>query len=459
MREMTMQTWITDELSTVELGDDRLHKRYALLLERLQSSPNLSIPGASNGWSETQAAYRFFSNPKIDKDRILAPHVQSTQERMQQHPVVLCIEDTSFVNHAGQRETPGLGPHTSELEYGYFLHPLLAMTPEKLCLGTLHMHTWVRDGKFGKRHERAKKPIEEKESYRWIEGYRETCGFQRSMTQTSLVYVADRESDIYELFAESLTGEANWLIRAVRDRKTTESNRIREQLSETNSLGTITLSLSHRKKRKRRTAKLTIYTSRLNLLGVRRPKKGCLPNVAVTAILAVEENPRAGEEPIEWLLLTNIVVNSLEEAQEKLQWYSCRWQIEIFFYTLKSGCQIEKLQLETRERLEAAVALYMIIAWRILYIRTLNRMFPEQSCDVVFEKEEWQAIYLHAYNMAPPESPPNLQKIVSALAKLGGYLNRKHDSPPGAKVLWIGLQRARDLVAGFKMAKKLLLDT
>ena len=452
-----MDNWITEELSKADLGDKRLNQRCALLLERFESKPSLSIPGACKGWRETQAAYRFFNNPKVSKEVILAAHAKATQERMKSHPIVLCVEDTSFINHDGQRETPGLGPHTSELEYGYFLHPLLAITPEKLCLGTVHLHSWIRDGKFGKRKEHYKKPIEEKESYRWIEGCRETNRLQQSFDKTQLVYVADRESDIYELFTEGLSGQAHWLIRAVGNRHTAESIEIRDEVVKTLPLGKLSLKLTHRKKRKRREAMLVIYSKRVCLLGPKRRKKGLLPNVEVTVILAIEENPPEGEEPINWLLLTDMEVSSLKEAQEKLEWYSCRWQIEIFFNTLKSGCQIEKLQLAARERLESAVALYMIVAWRLLYIRTLNRLFPEMSCEAVFEKEEWQSIWLMSGDTALPKEPPPLQKIIIRLAMSGGYLNRKHDAPPGVKVLWIGMQQLQSFIAGFNVAKKLFV--
>lgn len=446
-------SWIMDELASVDLGDQRLNKRYATLLERLESKASLSIPGACKGWAETQAAYRFFSNPKVSKADVLLPHTKATQERMKSHPVVLCIEDTSFINHGGQKETPGLGPHTCALEHGYFLHPLLAITPEKLCLGTLHLHTWIRDEKFGKRYGRITKPIEEKESYRWIEGYRETSRLQQTLDNTQLIYLADRESDIYELFSEGLTGHAHWLIRAVRDRKTTESNKIRDELARTKALGNLALKLTHRKKRKRREATVSIYVAPLTLLGPRRPKSVKLPQVPVTAILAIEENPPKGEEPIEWLLLTDMAIASFEEAREKLNWYSCRWQIEIFFNTLKSGCQIEKLQLETRGRLENAVALYMVIAWRLLYVRTLSRLFPEVNCEIIFEKEEWQAICLMSGKSTLAKKPPSLQDITIQLAMSGGYLNRKQDSPPGVKTLWIGMQRLQDFITGFNAAR------
>lgn len=452
-----MESWITEELLQADFGDERLNHRCGLLLDRLQSKPSMSIPGACHGWAETQAAYRFLSNKKVSKETILAPHVHATLDRVKMHPVVLCIEDTSFINHDGQKETKNLGPHTSLLEHGYFIHPLLAMTPEKLCLGTLRLHSWIRDAGFGKRKEHAKKPIEEKESQRWINGYRETCRLQENLDETQLVYIADRESDIYELFAEGLTGQANWLIRAVRNRKTTNSNKMREQLLATQPLGQLHLKLAHRKKRKRRAAILTLYSSPLELLGPKRYQQDKpLPNVSVTAILAIEENPPEGEEALDWLLLTNLTASTFKEAEEKMSWYACRWQIEIFFNTLKSGCQIEKLQLETRERLENAVVLYMIIAWRLLYIRTLNRLFPKESSEIAFEKEEWQGICLMSGDTVLPKKPPPLQELMIKLAMSGGYLNRKHDSPPGVKVLWIGMQRLRDFIAGLNAAKRLM---
>ena len=451
-------SWITNELCNVNFGDERLEQRCSILLERLSAKPTLSIPGACKGWAETQAAYRFFSNKKVTRDNILSPHYESTKERMREHPIVLCIEDTSFINHDGQRETTGLGPHTSEAEHGYFFHPQIAVTPEQLCLGALRMHTWIRDGEFGKRKNHHTKPIEEKESQRWIDGYWKTCELQKELKQTQLVYIADRECDIYELFSEGLNGEANWLIRAARDRKTTESSKIREQLLQQPVIGQIELALNSQKKRKRRNATLNVFVVQLTLQGPRRPKKGCLPNVNVSAILAVEKDTPDGEEPIEWLLLTNMDVNSFESAKEKLSWYACRWQIEIFFNILKSGCSIEKLQLETRNRLESALALYMIIAWRILYVKTLNRICPDAPCDIAFEDAEWQAIYLITQNKKPPTEPPPLKEIFKMLASLGGHLNRKKDAPPGPKVIWIGLQRVRDFVLALN-AQKIIAGT
>ena len=146
------------------------------------------------------------------------------------------------------------------------------------------------------------------------------------------------------------------------------------------------------------------------------------------------------------------------DIDSKLSWYACRWQVEIFFNILKSGCSIEKLQLETRNRLESALALYMIIAWRILYVKTVNRICPNAPCDIVFEDVEWQAIYLITQNKKPPIEPPPLREIFKMLASLGGHLKRKHDAPPGPKVIWIGLQRVRDFVLVLN-AQKIMAET
>lgn len=184
---------------------------------------------------------------------------------------------------------------------------------------------------------------------------------------------------------------------------------------------------------------------RLKLRPPYRPDKK-LRAVEVTAILAWEENPPDRVEPIEWLLLTNLAVVSAEEAQEKVQWYVCRWQIEIYFRILKSGCRVEELQLQERDRLEVALALYMIIAWRVLYLIMLGRTLPELSCEAVLAPEEWKAVYLVTQKKKPPSHPPVLQDVLVMIAKLGGFLARKADGLPGPKALWIGLQRTRDFV-------------
>ncbi len=176
--------------------------------------------------------------------------------------------------------------------------------------------------------------------------------------------------------------------------------------------------------------------------------------MTVTALLADEEQPPTGTEPVRWLLLTSLDINSPERAIEVLNYYLCRWEIELFFRVFKGGCQVEALQLESLERLEPALALYLIIAWRVLYLMRLGRQCPDMPCDAVFDEAEWRAVYLVTQQRQPPTQPPPLAEMVAMVASLGGHLGRKGDGPPGAKTIWIGLQRAQDFALALQTQQR-----
>jgi hypothetical protein len=446
--EEDSESWAAQEMSTANLGDGRLNRRVGMLLRRLAERPEGSIPSAFQGWGETQAAYRFFSNEKATAERVLEPHRDTTLRRAQQFPVVLCVQDTTELDYTSSPQVQGLGPLTYDCSLGLYIHPTLAITPERLCLGVLDLWTWVRDreGHGGKdRQHRLRRPLEEKESFRWVEGYRRVQDFQSTLPETRLVYMADRDSDLFELFVAAQTGEAAWLIRASQDRTLTDGRHLWEAVREAEVLGSFEFDLPSSSERAPRHVVQSLRAVRLKLKPpYRRGQK--LPEVEVTAILAREEKPARGTEPIEWLLLTNLPVSTAAEAQEKVQWYVCRWQIEVYFRILKSGCKVEQLQLQERDRLEVALALYMIVAWRVLYLIMLGRAVPEMSCETALAAEEWKAVYLVLQRKRPPRQPPSLGEILVMVARLGGYLARKGDGPPGPKALWIGLQRVRDFV-------------
>lgn len=434
-------------MATVALGDERLDKRAIQLLDRMIAQPSTSLPTACRGWAETQAAYRFFDHEKVTSENILAAHHTATTERMAHHRVVLCAQDTTELNYSGQNKIQGLGPLTLEAHRGLLLHPTLAITPDRLCLGVLAAHMWARrEDTYGKSKDRSGKAIEEKESYRWIEGYRQVSQLSHSLPQTQCVYMADREGDIYDLFVEcenQQTG-ADYLIRVCHDRAVLDDSRLSEQLTCAPTLGKITFDLPSSHTRKRKSVTQSIKAIRVNLQAPNR--KSQLPALDVTVVMAQELNPPKGEKPITWMLVTNLEVITLEQAMEKIRWYLCRWQIEIFFRILKSGCKVEKLQLERADRLRPAVAMYMIVAWRVLYLTMLGRECPQIPCDLVFDTDEWQAIYLVTTHQTPPRTPPGLNTIVHMVACFGGFLDRKGDGEPGPQTLWIGMQRARDFV-------------
>jgi hypothetical protein len=469
-----MQPWVEDELRTVDLPDKRLDKRLRVLLDRFSSKPTLSIPAACNGWAEAKAAYRFFDNEGVNPAKLLQPHYDATLERIRQQSVVLMPQDTTELELTRQQEKFG-GPLGDENHWGLHDHLALAMTPERLVLGVAHSYTWARDLEdFHKRKEARYKPIEEKESYRWVQGYRRACMIAAEVPQTKIISIADSEADIYELFVEAASIEgakAEWIVRACQDRsltaptaQTDETDEIARKLSEAvaagSILGTLVIEVSgrpaqshdgskRRQAKSARTTTVTVQACRVSLQAPWRPNKK-LPNLEVNAVLVREINPPAGEPPIEWLLLTSLSVATFSEACEVIHYYACRWEIEVFFRVLKSGCTVEKLQLETPERYGNCLAIYLIVAWRVLFLMRLGRECPDMPCEAVFTKEEWQAVY-QIVQGKPAAAMPSLGAMMIMIAELGGYLNRKHDGPPGPQTIWIGMQRARDFATAWSV--------
>lgn len=434
---------LTDEFADLDLGDARLNKRACALIETLGQRPDRSIPTACTTWKETKAAYRLLDSPKVSAQKILEPHYTRTRERMMEHPTVLCIQDTTELDYTGKDDIQGLGTLNYPDRRGLYLHPTLAVTPERLPLGLLDSWNWTR-------------PFEdaEKESIRWLEGYQRLCETQQYIWEqafdTRLVYLADREADLFEIYAEhrrqlDRQGQAaDWLIRARHDRTTDRGDTLWARVEATPELGRIEFDMPASDRRKGRRIVQGLRATRVTL---EAPRHGDpTAPVTVTAVLATEVDPPPGESPIAWLLLTHLEVTTQDQAEQMLSWYLCRWQIEIFFRILKSGCKIEELQLEKIERLEPAIMLYMLIAWRVLYFTMLGRECPELPCDLIFDDEEWRAVYIVAHRQQPPARPPTLNTMIRMVAGFGGFLNRKGDGMPGPQTIWIGLQRSKDFV-------------
>ncbi len=389
----------------------------------------------------------------MNAESVLEPHAQCTLERARAHPVVLAIQDTTELDFTGKNDIKGLGPLTYAAQRGMHLHPTFMVTPERVPLGVFDAWLWARDPQtFG--HSTAHLPIEDKESICWLEGYRRVSEVAHELPDTQLVYLADREADIYELFVESQGCAVELLVRAKHDRALRDGARLREQVHQAPALGTVSFELPRTAKRRARTVTQSLHATRVHLRAP-KGKAGLAPSVELTAVLAHELDPPAGQTPVQWLLLTTLPVETFEQAVEKLQWYLCRWEIELLFKVLKSGCEVEELQLEHIDRLEPAIAMYLIIAWRVLLLTMTGRRCPDLPCDVILETEEWHAIYMVSERAQPPDEPPPLDTIVRMLAGFGGFLNRKHDGHPGNKTVWIGLQRTRDFVlalAAYKAA-------
>ncbi len=224
--------WVLEEIAGADIGDERLNKRLGNLLETFANNPNKTIPAACNGWSETSAAYRFFDNEQVTSEKILLPHKEATIKRIRQEAVVLIIQDTSEIDYTHRDFIEGMGPLSYESQQGFYLHPSIAVTPERVCLGVVDGYMWARD-QLGKRFKHKDKPIEEKESYRWVESYRVSNEIAQQCPETLIVNVSDREGDIYELLMQSAQeNNARWLVRSTQNRQLVKDKMSRDPLAE-----------------------------------------------------------------------------------------------------------------------------------------------------------------------------------------------------------------------------------
>jgi len=451
---------IVDELKTIDLGDARLNGRAETLLSRFAEDPQASIPAACRGWTETDAAYKFFANPKVDEVKILRPHAKATLARCAREPVVLLVQDTTELDYTHENlSIEGMGVLDHRGRRGMLLHVNAAFTPEGCCLGVVDAEFLNRsEESIGKTRERAYWPIEDKESFRWLQGYRRACAIQRQLIVPRVISIADCEADIYEIFVEAeqassrCRGKADYIIRAKADRSLPEKDeeagpwcyqKLWATLEEGPERFRRTIDLSATPKRAARQATLAVRAGAVTLKPPYRQGR-TLPAVTVNAVLVQEVDPPKDAEPVEWLLVTSLSIESREEIEEAIDYYRGRWPIEPYFRILKSGCRVEELRLESIARLKPCVAMYLIVAWRVQFATMLGRECPNVPADVLFSDAEWRSVWHVVRKEPPPPSPPSLGEFLPILASLGGYLGRRHDPPPGPKALWIGIRRMTD---------------
>jgi hypothetical protein len=344
--------------------------------------------------------------------------------------------------------TTGLGPLGHSAHRGLHVHTTLAFTPERVPLGLLAQQVWARDPEaIGKRATRKQRAITEQESQKWLTSVDAVLAAHGACPQTRFVSVGDREADVYDLLARGRPPGVDLLIRAAWDRCVTQpEHSVWATVTACPVEATSTVQVPRRGAQPARTATLAIRWCPLTLCPPRHRTRERLPAVPLWAVQALEETPPAGTEPIEWLLLTPCAVHTIAEALMRVDWYACRWGVEVWHRILKSGCRIEARQLETAERLQRCLPLYSVIAWRIFYATMLSRAVPEAPCTAILELEEWQALscVIHRTPLPPPE-PPSLRQAVHWIAQLGGFLGRRGDGEPGATVVWKGFQHLTDL--------------
>jgi len=461
-----MGSWVEDEVSDCNLGDARLNRRLGAMLEALGERPGKSLPTAFQDWANTKAAYRFFANENVSEDKVLAGHFSATALRIQatRGPILILQDTTEFAFKRASPEKIGFtgtatGPKNrgewrkKYLVCGMLMHASLAITPDGLPLGLTATKFWSRDKFKGttalkRKINPTRVPIEQKESMRWLDNLRRST--ELSGAPERCVHIGDRESDIYELYCLAQELGTNFLVRSCVDRLAEDGKTtIAKVMADVQSSGIYEI-IFRDAQGVQRCATLAIrYASMTVRPPIAKQKK--YPHQTLQIVHAEEIDPPEGRDPVCWKLITNLAVESHEDAVHKLQWYARRWKIETFFKTLKTGCKIENMRLTTADRLANCIALCCVVAWRISWLAVLQRQSPTASPAVVFTDTELRLLE-QTMPSSRKSAPRDLKFFVTAVARLGGYLDRSQDAPPGTTVIWRGFERLKALAEGFEMA-------
>ena len=460
--------WIDKELAGSQFPDARLTRRFKLLIERLAEGIGETIPMACQDWANTKAAYRFLSNERVNEADILAGHFASTCDRFRatDGPVLVLHDTTEFVFQRDKPDFIGITSITSGRENkagrrtaitvcGILMHSSLVVTPDGLPLGMSAVKFWNRK-KFKGANALKKKvnptrvPIEEKESVRWLENLRQTNALLNQPDRC--VHIGDRESDIYELFCTAKEVGTHFLVRTCVDRLAGDGQHTVSDEMQTAELKARHLITVLTKNGQPADAVLDIRYRRIRILPP-IGKQNRYPSLTLTVIHAREEATPQDRDPIDWKLLTDLPVSSPLQAIEKLEWYASRWKIETFHKILKSGYKAEESKLRTAERLVNLIAVFCILSWRIFWMTMINRSDSDMPINAAFSDTERQLLDRFVPDLPREQNlPKTLSSYIRKVARLGGYLARAGDPPPGNTVMWRGLSRLTDIVLGFEAA-------
>ncbi|MFW5915038.1 MAG: IS4 family transposase [Planctomycetota bacterium] len=441
-------SWVEQELGAIDLGDERLDRRARRIVELRYRKPHAPYPASFIEDADLKATYRFLRNEKTSMDKILDPHSEQTIKRADDYEVVLAAQDTTSLNYSNLHVMEGMGMinNTENGAQGLELHSTLAVTEAGVPLGFLAAECWSRPEEPKDWTDIKNVPIQQKESFKWIKSYRQATRAQRKLSDTRVISVGDRGSDIYDLFLEAkhTEGGAGLLVRSSKSRqRCTQMKDLWEHMREMEPQTQMDIEIPNREDADARETTLDVTYKKVTLDPPKTTKH--TESVQMWVVYACEQEGVADEEErLEWLLLTTEPTETNEQACQRIEQYHRRWSVEVYHKILKSGCNMEDRQMQTADRITTCLALDMLVAWRVFYMTMLAREMPGRPCTAVLTEMEWKATvsYLKKPDKEPQE-PPTLDEMIALIAKLGGH--QKKNGAPGPETMWRGLQRVSDL--------------
>lgn len=450
-----------EEFDDLDMQDERLNSRLIHILCNMGSNQGKSINQLCSNKKESKATYRFLDNEKFEVNEVMQLHFEKTAERCCEHKTVVLIQDTTSFNfnHESIKGLGGIGGKLGRNKVeskGIYCHNLLAFTENGEPLGLFDQQVWSRstESKIKKTQPR------EKESYRWTSSISKPNLIEDSGTQ--FIVLSDRESDI-KIYQNSLIEMGfDFVIRA----KTPRIDQIRMQdIKDVEAHSTIidvdivnrTSINSHRRKPKkiRYDHKDQSTKFKLNYFGAKvlvKDLDGKGKESQVNVVTLKEVTPKKDTQPVEWVLMTSLEVNTIEEALKVVELYKSRWRIEVYHKAQKSGCHIEKTRLRSKERLQRYIALQSLISFGICRIRYLLNSHPEEPAENYFDKETVSLVYQFAAEKIKKETKIKVKEFIFMLANFNGYKSYKLETPPGVVVLSNSIRIFNTMLSGYNLA-------
>lgn len=443
--------WVKQEIGGVVLPDERYRKNLATMVSSLNTGWDLSFSRAL-GESVRKSAWRLFSSGELD---LQSGHRRASISRCDNEQVVLAIEDTTDVNyssHVGKKGMGILGGQGRHVK-GINIHTSMLIKESGEPLGIAYQRIWSPNANHQGTNRR-QYAIEDKESYKWILALRTLNSLWENKTTHRVIKIADREADFYELYEHDRSQGVELLIRVQQKKRWLlhegKPCQVKDVISNLVPLGFAEVLVRATKNTKERRATVGLYASPIALTVPSDQKytKKIAP-LAMNLVWLKEQNPPDEGSALEWILMTTLHIDNFENISKIVNYYTRRWVIERFHYILKQGLQIEKLQIDTLERLQNALQIYSIVAWHLLWIYKVGNQNSKAEAIDYFDKESIEILQL-----VSAKQIVSVADFILALASLAGFKSSKKQPFPGEKTLWLASQRFISIKSGFLKAKQ-----
>ena len=452
--------WAEKEMGHVHLGDRRRTQRLVKMTTALAQNPNGTLPSTFTEWKTLRAAYRLFAEADVTQAAIVAPHTQRVAQACRVPGAYLLVEDTTTLSFNTPAATADLGPVNDQGGHGFLVHNTLALrvvdwardqVPTVTVLGLAGQQCWSRPKVALKRQQKTKAAQlgRARESARWAASW---AAWSPAPAAVQWIYVADRESDIYEVFERCAGRGADWVIRAAQARALVAEDRSGlTAVAQAPVRGHLSVALRARPGQPARTLRMALRAGTVTLRGPWRPGGPLVPRT-LQVVEVREVAPPAGTLPRVWVLLTSLPIGTLAQIKRLVGGYTQRWWVEEFHKALKSGTQVEASQLATGRALQALCAVLSLVALRLLETKLFARAFPDAP--VRPDQFAPELLRLLAAKLACPRGGWTQRTVWRAIARCGGFLDRKGDGEPGWITLWRGWRSLLNMVEGVVWYRK-----